>query len=167
MWVVDWIGDKIYAYSMNTKARDSAKDFTVRTASSNSPQDIWSDGTTMWMSDGLDNDKSIHAYNMRSKAYDSTKDFESSTLRAAGNWAPSGIWSDGTTMWVSDWIDDKIYAYNMSTKIRDRAKDFDTLSAAGNKDPRAIWSNGTTMWVLDRRNKRIYAYNMSSKKLVP
>ena len=33
-------------------------------------------------------------------------------LIAAGNFGSSGIWSDGDTMWVTDWEDDKIYAYN-------------------------------------------------------
>ena len=30
-----------------------------------------------------------------------------------GNTSPKGIWSDGTTMWVSDNDDDRLYAYNM------------------------------------------------------
>ena len=38
------------------------------------------------------------------------KDFD--TLKAAGNIAPTGIWSDGKTMWVTDSSDDKIYAYD-------------------------------------------------------
>ena len=78
---------------------------------------------------------------------DSDKDFN--TLDAAGNGSPAGIWSDGTTMWVADYSDDKIYAYNLSTKARDSAKDFNTLVAAGNDSPRGIWSDGTTMWVAD------------------
>ena len=85
------------------------------------------------------------------------------TLRAAGNGDPHGIWSDGTTMWVSDWQDDKIYAYSMSTKARESAKDFNTLSAAGNGSPEGIWSDGTTMWVPDRLDDKIYAYSMSTK----
>ena len=35
------------------------------------------------------------------------------TLRAAGNRSIDGIWPDGTTMWVADDRDKKIYAYNM------------------------------------------------------
>ena len=35
------------------------------------------------------------------------------TLRAAGNRSIDGSWSDGTTMWVADDWDEKIYAYNM------------------------------------------------------
>ena len=44
------------------------------------------------------------------------KDFD--TLRAAGNRQPEGIWSNGTTMWVADSTDEKIFAYSMSTKER-------------------------------------------------
>ena len=46
----------------------------------------------------------------------SGKDFD--TLGDAGNRDPEGIWSDGTTMWVVDWRDEKIYAYSMATKAR-------------------------------------------------
>ena len=85
------------------------------------------------------------------------------TLKAAGNDGPSGLWSNGTTMWVVDFMDDKIYAYNLSTKARDSGRDFDTLASADNEDPGGIWSNGTTMWVADYRDDKIYAYNLSTK----
>ena len=85
------------------------------------------------------------------------------TLQAAGNRDVQGLWSDGTTMWVADSMDNKIYAYNLSTKARDSTKDFDTLNAAGNRDCGDIWSDGTTMWVVDQIDSRIYAYNLSTK----
>ena len=158
MWVADWQDDKIYAYSMSTKERESAKDFNTLSAAGNgSPEGIWSDGTTMWVPDRLD-DK-IYAYSMSTKARDSAKDFD--TLSAARNSSPAGIWSDGTTMWVADSYTDKIYAYSMSTKARESAKDFNTLRAAGNSRPVGIWSNGTTMWVGDSEDDRIYAYGMA------
>ncbi len=94
--------------------------------------------------------------------YDPTKDFD--TLIAAGNTSPHGIWSNGTTMWVADWYNGKIYAYNMTTKARDSSKDFSTtLSAAGNTSPTGIWSNKTTMWAADYSTRKIYAYNMTTK----
>ena len=92
---------------------------------------------------------------------DSSKDFN--TLNAAGNEDPFGLWSDGTTMWVGDIADDKIYAYNMSTRARDSSKDFNTLIAAGNNSPYGIWSDGTTMWVSDWADDKLYAYNLSTK----
>ena len=48
-------------------------------------------------------------------------------LRAAENDIPTGIWSDGTTIWVADGNDSKLYAYNIATKQRDATKDFSTL----------------------------------------
>jgi hypothetical protein len=87
----------------------------------------------------------------------------SSVMSNAGNDNPQGIWSDGTTMWVVDGSDAKIYAYNMSDKTRDAAKDFDTLSAAGNDKPVGIWSDGNTMWVADYWDDKIYAYSMFDK----
>ena len=85
-----------------------------------------------------------------------TRDFNG--LNAAGNENGRGIWIDGTTMWVTDWEDDKLYAYNQSTGARDSDKDI-TLHA-DNDDPYGIWSNGTTMWVADNDDK-LYAYTLS------
>ena len=92
--------------------------------------------------------------------YKATDDFD--TLTAAFNENPTGIWSNGATMWVADWQDSKIYAYRMSNKQRDPGKDFDSLDAS-NTQPLGIWSNGTTMWVADSFAGKIFAYNMSDK----
>ncbi len=85
------------------------------------------------------------------------------TLIAAGNQTPEGIWSDGTTMWVADSHDEKIYAYDMATRARVPGRDFDTLYAADNTRPRGIWSDGTTMWVADYLDDKIYAYDMATR----
>ena len=84
-------------------------------------------------------------------------------LIAAGNTSPVGIWSDGTTMWVSDSSEDKLYAYGMSDKAHDASKDFNTLIAAGNENPTGIWSDDTTMWVADWTDHKLYAYRMTDK----
>ena len=94
-------------------------------------------------------------------ARDPDEDFD--TLDDAGNDNPRGIWSDGTTMWVVDDGDGKIYAYILNTKARDSAKDFNTLDAAGNDSPTGIWSDDTTMWVADGSDDKLYAYNMATK----
>ena len=76
----------------------------------------------MWVAnDGSSSTDKIYAYDMTTKARDSSQDFD--TLNAAGNTSPRGIWSNGTTMWVSDQTTDKIYAYDMTTKARDSSKD--------------------------------------------
>ena len=85
------------------------------------------------------------------------------TLDDETNNNPVGMWSDGTTMWVADTVDDKIYAYDLASKTSDSDKDFDTLSDAGNNNPEGIWSDGTTMWVVDHTDGKIYAYNLATK----
>ena len=77
-----------------------------------------------------------------------------------------GIWSDGTTMWIVDITDLKLYAYDMATKARLPDKDFGTLKAAGNTWPEDIWSDGVTMWVADD-NDKLFAYNMATKARSP
>ena len=84
-------------------------------------------------------------------------------LIAAENNNPRGLWSDGTTMWVADAINDKLYAYDLATKAREVGKDFDSLSAAGNSLPFGIWSDNITMWVADYGDSKLYAYNMATK----
>ena len=88
-------------------------------------------------------------------------------LQSAGNTWPLGIWSDGETMWVADFSEEKIYAYDLATKARVPGKDFDTLKAAGNTRPQGIWSDGTTLWVADSFEEKIYAYDLATKARVP
>lgn len=95
------------------------------------------------------------------------RDLDFNALNAAGNSQPRGLWSDGTTMWVADASDARLYAYKTADKTRDPAKDFNTLSAAGNTSPMGIWSDGTTMWVADWQGDKLYAYNMSDKSRNP
>ena len=74
----------------------------------------------------------------------------------ADNGNRQGLWSDGTTAWVSDAADDNLYAYALADFSRDSGKDIDL--ASGNTAPRGIWSDGKTIWVLDKDDKKLYAY---------
>ena len=90
-----------------------------------------------------------------------SRDVGSDFTLDAANGYPTGIWSDGTTMWVADFEDAKLYAYRMSDRSRDSGKDF-TLDAA-NGAPVGIWSDGTTMWASDFTDGKLYAYRMSDR----
>ena len=137
MWVVDTDGDfdldiedKIYAYNMSTKARDSGKDFnTLSAAENNYPTGIWSDEVTMWVAD--DNNQQVYAYNMSTKARDSAKDFDEAALGNAENYYPSGLWSDGATMWIADPGEDKVFSYNMLAPSDDATLSALTVSPPG------------------------------------
>ena len=165
MWVADDGSNKIYAYSLSTKQRESSNDFNTLSASGNaSPRGMWSDGETIWVADEADG--RIYAYDLSTKAHDATKDME--TSNADGNTSPKGIWSDGETMWVADDSSDKIYAYNLETKLRDSGKDIDSLSAAGNVDPHGIWFDNFNVWVVEDsgtppENARIFAYDAETR----
>ena len=84
-------------------------------------------------------------------------------LIAAGNVQPQGVWSDGTTMWIADRDDAKLYAYRVSDGARDSARDFDTLASI-NGNPFGIWSDGATMWVGDVTVGKLFAYRMSDRE---
>ena len=113
MWVTNDDNDELYAYNLETKARDATKDFSsLLHAGNRTLRGLFSDGSTMWVTDDID--EKIYAYNMATRQRDAAKDFN--TLKAAGNISPRGLFSDGSTMWVTDTFDDKLYAYNMETK---------------------------------------------------
>ena len=81
-------------------------------------------------------------------------------LIAAGNLVPVGIWSNGETMWIAYWREDKLYAYRLTDGSRD--DDEDIALSADNASPEAIWSNRETMWVVDGGDDKLYAYNMAN-----
>lgn len=173
MWVANTRGaaksaeKRIYAYNMTTKLRDPDKDFkTLKEADNHRPRGIWSNGETMWVADQTDNKLyAYHAFSQfasRNDKQDFKDDDDRSTLIAAGNNKPRGIWSDDETLWVVDAAKRKLFAYNLATKERDSAKDFNTLDAE-NDHPTGVWANETTMWVADYDDDKLYAYNMSDK----
>ena len=98
------------------------------------------------------------------KGWKATDDFNG--LVDAGHRVTNGIWSDGETMWATNYssVGQTLYAYKISDKTHDSGKDFNTLDhAAGNTSPSSIWSDETTMWVADSFDDKIYAYKMSDK----
>ncbi len=160
MWVVDVTDEKIYAYDMDTKARVSSKDFNnlYRIREDVDEEDarpfgIWSDGEIMWVVDA--NDFAIYAYDMDTKKRVPGEDFGG--LEAASNIQTSGLWADGSTMFVANaFSPNRIYAYWRSNKAPNPDR-YITLEA-GNDRARGIWSDGTTMWVSDRADDKLYAY---------
>ena len=93
-------------------------------------------------------------------ARDSGKDI---TL-ASGNDNPTGIWSDGTTMWVMQYQGSKVFAYNLSNSSRDSAKDITVSSniTLGNY----MTADGTTMWISDNgtlTTTMLYAHSIANR----
>ena len=73
-----------------------------------------------------------------------------------------GIWSDGTTMWVADWDDKKLYAYLLnrnSWNTHPRIPDKDISLAGSNDTPRGLWGTHDRIFVVDKDDTKVYAYS--------
>ena len=81
-------------------------------------------------------------------------DFDS--LHLTGNDSPGGLASDGSTMWVADEVDLKLYAYDMQTEARTADRDITLDLQQGS--PGGVWTDGTTIWVYDVEDRKLYAY---------
>ena len=83
------------------------------------------------------------------------------TLRSPGNTSPTGAWSNGTTIWISDPGDAKLYAYTLADGPRDSTRDITLDSNNGN--PVGIWSDNTTIWVAELMptERKVYAYTLA------
>ena len=153
IWVADASDDKLYAYTLDGGARDESEEFGLAntpppfsTNVNGAPAGIWSDGTTFWVADSVDN--KFYAYT-RYGVRDKAKEF------ALGTFGAEGAWSDGTTMWLADASDDRVYARTLSGGSRDSDKD---ISVDASISIWGIWSDGATMWVVDRTTDEIYTY---------
>ena len=126
------------------------------------PAGIWSDGTTMWVADGLEGE--VLAYRLSDGARDASKD---PTLDGS-NTSPVGIWTNREFMWVVDLADKKVYVYRLSTKARVEEKEFDLdankeWSEINDSHDMAMgaWSDGRTLWIIDSEDVKLYAYNLA------
>ena len=163
MWVADAGRSdygKLLAYKLTDQTRNSSKD--VQLADFNKePLSIWSDGEFVWaIQDFTGANHFLYAYYMEPDADEIglLAPYKSVTLDS-DNSDPRGTWSNGEDIWVSDSVDDKLYAYNLPGKSRQADQDLDLHSQ--NDDPAEIWSNGHTVWVMDKADKLVYAYRLS------
>ena len=79
-----------------------------------------------------------------------------------GNDRATGVWSDGTTLWVADNADgagDAVYAYDRASGERLSEREF-TL-AETNRAPRGFWSDRSVVWVSDSGRERLFAYRLA------
>ncbi len=86
-----------------------------------------------------------------SGSYDSGKDIDLDS----NNTNPVGLWSDGTTLWVADSDDNKLYAYGLSGGSYDSSKNLDL--ASGNTEPQGVASDGARLFVADS-DDTVYVY---------
>ena len=83
---------------------------------------------------------------------------------ADANNAPRGLWSDGETLWVADYLDAKLYAYDLADRSRLPARDIETRvgrPAGGALNPTGMWGDGEHVWVADHQSDWVYAYRLA------
>ena len=88
-----------------------------------------------------------------------TRDIEE--LDAANDRA-TGVWSDGTTLWLADNADgagDAVYAYDRESGERVESREF--ALAETNRAPRGFWSDRSVVWVSDSGQERLFAYRLA------
>ena len=155
MFVVDWADNKVYAYDLATRARDSTKEFNLAATNTKS-EGLWCNGDTVWVAeDDFTGSNDIFAYNRADGTANTDVDFPALDPNVNGsplNANPRGIWSNGTTMFVVDDEDARVYAWKMSDQTRDSAKEI-SLDAA-NADPEGLWFDGRVLWVIDDADDR-------------
>ena len=80
----------------------------------------------------------------------------------SGHDSPSGMWSDGSTLWLAengDGADDSVYAYDLATG--ERVESRERALADTNRAPRGIWSDRSVVWVSDSGRERLFAYRLA------
>ena len=75
---------------------------------------------------------------------------------------PTGIWSDGQTIWVlenSTTGPDRVFTYDLLTG--DRLQDAEFELGSRNRFSHGIWSDGeTVMWIADSGQDKLFAYRL-------
>ena len=80
-----------------------------------------------------------------------------------GNDRATGVWSDGTTLWVADNADgagDAVYAYDRESGERLSEREFALHET--NRAPRGFWSDRSVVWVSDSGRERLFAYDLAT-----
>ena len=127
-------------------------------AGNHSPEDIWSNGETMWV---YDRSRHIYAYDMSDMSRDVAKEFTiGERYHTFG-----GMWSDGETMWFPRWYGGTVEAYDIANKQRVTNKDLHLDPE--NSRPTDLWSDGSTLWVVDGTAAKIFAYKLSDMTRQP
>ena len=165
VWVSDSGRERLFAYRLADGERLEEREFEFAARATAMRAASGRTRKTMWVLDGRAG--ALFAY-----------DFESGELLGqyaldAANGDPHGIWSDRTTVWVSDHGAKRLFAYRLPAPEGPAAEDaepqdlervldeeFSKLSRASNNSPRGLWSDGDVMYVADESDDRVYTYNM-------
>ena len=167
MWITDTNSRELKAFTITEGSSDfgqpnSAKDIDTNAEEDDntSLQGAWSDGTTIWTIRQYPSGASVAlAYILSDGSSSSSSNI---ALSGGGNssWAPRGLWTDETTMYVVDATNRRVRAYTLDTGDRDSSKDLNLHSS--HTRAQGAYSDGTTVWIADRGQRRMFAYTLET-----
>ena len=85
-----------------------------------------------------------------------------------GHDEPTGMWSDGTTLWLAhngDGADDAVYAYDLESGERVEDREFELDDA--NRAPRGVWSDESVIWISDSGQNKLFAHDLETGERLP
>ena len=150
MWVGDFTWLKLFAYRLSDGTYLPEESVSVDTYGQGLA--MWSDGDTWWI--GVN---SKHTGVRGFEAYSDTRRPEADFPLASTNTYHIGMVSDGTTMWVVDTLDERLYAYSTEDGTH-QPFGYQVLDPR-NSHPRGAWSDGTTLYVVDSLDRVLYGYS--------
>ena len=86
----------------------------------------------------------------------------------SANGSPTGLWSDGETLWIAengDGADDAVYAYDLATGERLEEREFELDER--NRAPRGVWSDRAVIWISDSGQEKLFAHDLESGERLP
>ena len=131
------------------------------------PLGMWSDGSTLWVSDH--DQSNLYGYNLDNRA-------AAVTVFPLVHGAGRGVWSDGSTLWVAPTSvlsqthadsrchreeDRCVVAYKLSTRQRQLNRDILTPTGLTFSNMRGLWSDGEILWVATDGGKAV-AFDLDS-----
>ena len=156
-WVHSTSGEIIRIAIKGTTAKPVS--FSDLQAGHTSPTGMWSpDGSTLWLGQWFSTQ--VYAYNLADETANSSENWTLHNPANASdkNRKPTGIWSNGTHIYVTDADHGRVFQYNAG----DKSLTSTTLSLhADNGNRQGLWSDGTTAWVSDAADDKLYAYQLS------
>ena len=102
----------------------------------------------------------VYAYNLADETanYSENWTLHNPATVSESNRKPTGIWSNGTHIYVTDPDHDRVFQYNAGDKSL-TSTTYSLHTDNGNRQ--GLWSDGTTAWVSDNADDKLYAYQLS------
>ena len=172
MWVGDHLHSSVHALDMGQLRRGvvrigqdrSFADELLNSAGTRHPGVVWGDADTLWVFDTLNTH--FHAYDRDTKTRIPGKSFPT-RLSSGQSVVAWGVWSDGTTMWVSGpttplgrpeegpSIPGGVFTVDLASGSIKKARGYaDVRRSSG------LWSDGVTMWVVSAGDRKLKAYDL-------